>query len=102
MNAPALPGPLWLIGCGNMGGAMLEGWLDAGIRAAQVTAIDPFAKSVPGGVRLLADLPEDEVPALVVLGVKPQLLDEVAPKLAPALDPNSLLISVLAGVELAS
>jgi pyrroline-5-carboxylate reductase len=102
MTAPALPGPLWLVGCGNMGGAMLEGWLAAGMDAAQVTAVDPFAKSIPGNVRLLAEPPEDEVPAVVLLSVKPQLLDEVAPRLAPALDPNSLLISVLAGVELAS
>jgi pyrroline-5-carboxylate reductase len=102
MTAPALPGPLWLVGCGNMGGAMLEGWLAAGLDPAQITAVDPFARQMPGGVRLLAELPEDEVPALVVLSVKPQLLDEVAPGLAPALDANSLLISVLAGVELAS
>ena len=27
----ALPGPFWLVGCGNMAGAMLHGWLDAGI-----------------------------------------------------------------------
>jgi pyrroline-5-carboxylate reductase len=102
VTAPALPGPLWLIGCGNMGGAMLEGWLDAGVEAAQVTVVDPFAKSLPGNVRLLSEPPEDEVPALVLLSVKPQMLAEVAPAVAPALDPHSLLISVLAGVELAS
>jgi pyrroline-5-carboxylate reductase len=102
MTTPTLPGPFWLIGCGNMAGAMLQGWLDAGVDARQVTVIDPFAKSVPGDVRLLAEPPEDEVPALVLLGVKPQKLDEVAPTLAPALDPNSLLVSILAGVELAS
>jgi pyrroline-5-carboxylate reductase len=36
-------------------------------------------------VRVLTALPEDEVPALVLLGVKPQKLDDVAPALAPAL-----------------
>ena len=29
MTTLTLPGPLFLIGCGNMAGAMLEGWLAA-------------------------------------------------------------------------
>jgi pyrroline-5-carboxylate reductase len=97
-----LPGPFWLIGCGNMAGAMLQGWLAAGIDARQVTVIDPYLASAPEGVRLVQVPPEDEVPALVLLGVKPQKLDEAAPALAPALDPNSIIISILAGTELAS
>lgn len=104
MTAPAvvLPGPLWLIGCGNMAGAMLEGWLAAGLDPAQFTAIDPLAKSVPGNVRLLREPPADEVPALALLGVKPQMLDTVAPLFAPVLDPHTILISMLAGTELVS
>ena len=35
-------GPLWLVGCGNMAGAMLRGWLAAGLDPAQVTVIDPY------------------------------------------------------------
>jgi len=38
----------------------------------------------------------------MVLAVKPQLLDAVAPGLAPALEAETLLISILAGVEIAS
>jgi pyrroline-5-carboxylate reductase len=57
---------------------------------------------VAEGVRVLTDLPEDEVPALVLLAVKPQKIDEVAPALAPALEPETILVSILAGVELAS
>jgi pyrroline-5-carboxylate reductase len=102
VNVPALPGPVWLIGCGNMAGAMLEGWLAGGLDPTQITAVDPFAKSVPAGVRLLSEPPEDEVPALVLLGVKPQALDEVTPVLAPAIGRHSLLVSILAGAELAS
>ena len=97
-----LPGPFWLIGCGNMAGAMLQGWLAAGVDPRQVTAIDPYLASAPEGVRLVQVPPEDEVPALVLLGVKPQKLDEAAPALAPALDPNSIIVSILAGTELAS
>jgi pyrroline-5-carboxylate reductase len=97
-----LPGPIWLIGCGNMAGAMLQGWLDAGIDPRQVTAVDPYLEAAPSGVRLVRVPPEDEVPALILLGVKPQKLDEVAPVLAPALDPHSIIVSILAGIELAS
>jgi pyrroline-5-carboxylate reductase len=37
-----------------------------------------------------------------LLGVKPQKLDEVAPVLEPALGEDTILVSILAGVELAS
>jgi pyrroline-5-carboxylate reductase len=97
-----LPGPLWLIGCGNMGGAMLEGWLSAGIDPGQISIVDPYLASPPAGVRLVGVPPEDEVPAMVLLAVKPQKLDEAVPKLAPALDPQTIIVSILAGTELAS
>jgi pyrroline-5-carboxylate reductase len=97
-----LPGPLWLIGCGNMAGAMLGRWLECGMDPAGVTVVRPSGVAPAQGVRTLTALPEDEVPAMVLLGVKPQKLDEVAPALAPALDRHTILISILAGVELAS
>ena len=90
-------GPLWMIGCGNMGGAMLRRWLDAGLDARTVTVVTRTGAGVPGGVRSLRSLPIDEAPATVVLAVKPQQLDAVAPLLAPVAPP--LLLSILAGVE---
>ena len=102
-NSPLpLPGPLWLIGCGNMAGAMLARWLECGIDRRQVTVVRPSGRPVGEGVRVLTTLPEDEVPALLLLGVKPQKLDEVAPALAPVLDSGTILVSILAGVELAT
>ena len=97
-----LPGPLWLLGCGNMAGAMLARWLEAGLDASRVTVIRPSGRPAGEGVRVLRALPEDEVPALLLLGVKPQKLDEVAPALAPVLDRETILVSILAGVELAA
>jgi pyrroline-5-carboxylate reductase len=97
-----LPGALWLIGCGNMAGAMLERWLETGLDPAQVTVIRPSGRQVAAGVRALTRLPEDEVPALALLGVKPQKLDEVVPVLAPVLASETILVSILAGVELAT
>ncbi len=102
MKDPLLPGPIWLIGCGNMAGAMLAGWLARGADPRQVTVIRPSGEPAAEAVRVLTSLPEDEVPALVLLGVKPQKLDEVAPGLAPVLEPETILVSILAGVELAS
>ncbi|HEY0111701.1 MAG TPA: pyrroline-5-carboxylate reductase dimerization domain-containing protein [Allosphingosinicella sp.] len=102
MSALPLPGPVWLIGCGNMAGAMLEGWLAAGADPRMFTVIRPSGRPAADGVRVLTVLPEDEVPALVLLGVKPQKLDEVAPALSRALEPETILVSILAGVELAA
>ena len=99
MTELTLPGPFWLIGCGNMAGAMLRGWLDAGMDPAQVTVIRPSGAPVADGVRVVTQLPLDERPVITMIGVKPQKLDDVAPDLAPVLEGSELLISVLAGVE---
>lgn len=96
-------GPLWLVGAGNMGGAMLRGWLAAGLDPALVTVIDPHPGALPDGVLALPAPPSDgAAPTTLVLAVKPQLLDMVAPGLAPTLEPQTLLVSILAGVEIAS
>jgi pyrroline-5-carboxylate reductase len=93
----SLPRSIWLVGCGNMGGAMLRGWIDAGLSPAAVTVIDPGAPPVPAGVSVVATPPVGTAPEVVVLAVKPQLLDAVAPMLA-AVRP-AVLLSILAGVE---
>lgn len=36
-----MTGPIVLIGAGNMGGAMLSGWLKSGIPGSQLLVIDP-------------------------------------------------------------
>ena len=102
MADPLLPGPLWLVGCGNMAGAMLGRWLEEGVDPAHVSVIRPSGAPCAGGVRVTKDYPEDEVPAIVLLGMKPYQLDLVAPALAPILDAETILVSILAGVELAS
>ncbi|WP_114952474.1 pyrroline-5-carboxylate reductase [Sphingosinicella terrae] len=99
---PLLPGPLWFVGCGHMGSAMLQGWLASGVEPRHVTIIRPSGRPVADGVRVLTDYPEDEVPAIVLLAMKPHQLDLVAAPLASALDAATMLVSILAGVELAS
>jgi len=90
-----------LVGCGNMAGAMVEGWRAAGIDLAPVTAIRPSGTPVEG-VRTVTALPVGENPVFVMLGFKPQKLDEIDPGLAPRLGPATILVSLLAGVEAAT
>lgn len=98
-----LAGPLWLIGCGNMAGAMLRRWLATGLDPALVTVIRKSGAPVADGVTVLtAPPPDGAAPAIVLLGVKPGMLDLVAPGLAPMLAPETLLVSILAGVEVAA
>ncbi|MBW8745821.1 MAG: pyrroline-5-carboxylate reductase [Sphingomonas sp.] len=84
-----------------MAGAMLRRWLDCGLDPREVTVIRKSGAPVAEGVTVLtAPPPDGAVPALVLLGVKPQMLDLVAPDLAPMLSEETLLVSILAGVEL--
>jgi len=102
MIDPLLPGPLWLAGCGNMAGAMLARWLEEGVDPAHVSVIRPSGAPAGEGIRVTTAFPEDEVPAIVLLGMKPYQLDNAAPALAPILDKETILVSILAGVEFAS
>lgn len=96
------PGAIWLVGCGNLGRAMLDGWLDAGLPAERLTVINPSPRELPAGVRY-ASAPDraGPPPDIAVLAVKPQRLAEVAPALARAIGP-ALVVSVLAGAPLAA
>lgn len=92
---------LLLVGCGNMGGAMLRGWLAAGADPARFTVVDPYLAEAPAGVTLLRELPGTSFDA-VLLGVKPQGFAEVAAALAPRVGQSTLALSMLAGIELQS
>jgi pyrroline-5-carboxylate reductase len=103
VSAFPIEGPIWLVGCGNMAGAMLRRWLDSGLDPAEVTVIRKSGAPFADGVTVLtAPPPDGPVPALVMLGLKPQMLDLIAPDLAPMLAPETMLVSILAGVELAA
>lgn len=94
--------PLLMLGCGNMAGAMLARWLECGLSPGLVTIVDPGRQQAPQDTALMAALPET-LPAgsVVVLGIKPQMLGEVAPLLAPLLPTDAIVISMLAGITLA-
>lgn len=98
---PGFPAPAWFVGCGNMAGAMVEGWRTAGIDLSAATAIRPSGTPVEG-VRTVTALPQGEAPRFVMLGVKPQKLDEVVPGLTPHVGAGTILVSLLAGVGAAT
>jgi pyrroline-5-carboxylate reductase len=90
---------LWLVGCGNMAGAMLRRWIEAGAVAPEnVFVVNRHDRELPAGVRQGRAFPEDGVPDLLQLGMKPQQIDDIPP--LPAGDYG--LISILAGADLAT
>jgi len=97
-----LPRPTLFVGCGNMGGAIIDGWRASGLDLGAVTVIRPSARPVEG-TRTVASFAEaGQPPKLVVLGFKPQKLDEIAPELRKWLSSKTSVVSILAGVEASS
>lgn len=95
---------LLIIGCGNMGGAMLAGWLAAGEAPARFAVLDPALQAAPEGVALYRSA--DEALAAggfdaVLLGFKPQQLSALAPGLSALCGTGVTLYSLLAGITLA-
>lgn len=96
---------LVLHGCGKMGSAMLQGWLDAGVEAASVSVLDPYPsewlqKLATKGLHLNQSLPEE--PAVCILAVKPQMMGDAAPQVAALGNKSTLFVSVAAGTSLAT
>ena len=99
MTGPLLPSPTWFVGCGNMAGAIIDGWRLADIDITNSVAIRPSGEPVEG-VRTVRSMGEaGDAPKLAILGFKPQQLDEVAPELARLLTEETVIFSLLAGVE---
>src|SRR3569833_3097493 len=97
-----LPAPTWFAGCGNMGGAILDGWRLGGLDLRAVTVIRPSGKPVEGCRVVTSFAAAGAPPKLVVLAFKPQKRDEVAPELRRFLSAGTVVVSLLAGAEAAS
>jgi pyrroline-5-carboxylate reductase len=95
-------GQLLLVGAGKMGSALLEGWLNAGLAAANVAVIEPnpspeLAALAQHGVRLNPDLSALANATAVVIAVKPQLAPEAMPAIAPVVGGSTVVVSIMAG-----
>jgi pyrroline-5-carboxylate reductase len=92
-----------LVGCGQMGSAMLRGWL-VGKAARRFIAIEPAGPPpVLAGAAAVAwhrstdELPAALVPDAVVFAVKPQVMDDVLPAYRRWAGPRTLFVSIAAG-----
>ena len=96
-----------LVGAGKMGLALAHGWINAGLKPAALTLVDPapqaatlaFARSE--GVSLV-EAPPATAARVVVLAVKPQIMSSVLPSLKPVFGPHTLAVSIAAGISLAT
>ncbi len=96
---------LVLLGCGKMGSAMLEGWLDRGLTLNRTWILDPHPSDwVTGlaakGLNLNVALPPS--PAVVLIAVKPQMMGEALAQIASFGGGETLIMTVAAGTTIAS
>lgn len=85
-----------MVGCGKMGSALLTHWMSGGER---FTIVDPALESAPASARLVADAGElgDEQFDVVIVAIKPQLVDEVVAQHAHRLAAGGYALSIAAG-----
>lgn len=101
--------PLVLVGAGKMGGAMLAGWLERGLDPRRIVVQDP---APPASIAALlkkhaissqATLsPRPKAPAVLLMAVKPQVMEDVFPPLARLVGPDTVVLSIAAGKTIAS
>ena len=103
-----MPKSLVLVGAGKMGGAMLEGWLAMGLPEDRITVLDPLPSR--DLVKLCKDreiklnplIARVKAPQVLVLAIKPQMLDAAARELQLLVASDTLILSVLAGKTVAN
>jgi pyrroline-5-carboxylate reductase len=88
----SVAGPrLWLVGCGNMAGAMLRRWIEAGVVAPEnVFVVNRHDRELPAGVRQGRAFPDEPAPDFIQLGMKPQQIDDVLPLFSAFAAPSGM------------
>ena len=100
-----------LIGCGKMGGAMLEGWIADTNLDAHFSIIEPFQDHLGwtashANIALFDSCAASEAASIppatmVVLAVKPQMMEEAIGHFAHMIDDNTAFLSIAAGITTA-
>jgi pyrroline-5-carboxylate reductase len=104
-----LAGPLLLVGCGKMGGALLTGWIAHGLAPADTYVVEPEAglrtqARDRHGVAAFAEpreLPTDLRPRALVFAVKPQAMAAVLPAYDELARTGAVVLSIAAGTAIA-
>lgn len=93
------------IGAGNMARALIQGLINQGYPAAKITATSPSAEDLATlakatGIKTNTNNQAATSQAdLLVLAVKPQIMQQVCEDLASSLSPETLVLSVAAGIS---
>jgi pyrroline-5-carboxylate reductase len=105
----ALEKTIAFIGAGNMAEALVKGLLRAGVASPQeIICTDRRPERGPEleklyGVRFTSNnVAAVKEAAIVVLSVKPQVMEKVLAEIGPALDATKLVISIAAGIPIAA
>lgn len=91
-----------------MGGAMLRGWVGAGMASNNVSVLDPGASAEmqsfcdTHGVIIAETASELSPPDILVLAIKPQMMEAVLPKITSLIGENTAAVSVAAGTTVAT
>lgn len=99
-----------LVGCGNMGRAMLEGWIAAGVIAASdAHVVEPNAdlreRAAASGAAVHGDadaVPSSLHPDIVLFAVKPQVMRTVVPSYGRFNSATTTFVSIAAGTPIAT
>lgn len=91
-----------VVGFGNMGQALVRGWLAKGRDARNIRVVDPAAAahSVARDLKVAVD-EGVAAAAVVVLAVKPNQLAEVLPRCGAAVRAGAVFLSIVAGKTMA-
>lgn len=95
--------PIVLVGAGNMGGAMLTGWLKKGVTGSNIVVVDPAPSAAilslinEAGAQHVTEAPSDLKAGILFLAVKPQLMEKVLPGLNSLVGPSTVVVSIAAG-----
>lgn len=100
-------GSVVLVGAGKMGLALARGWIASGLGTDDLILVDPHPQDETGafckanGLSLLVHV-EPQLATVLVLAVKPQIIGAVMDEVRAAIGPKTLVISIAAGISLAS
>jgi len=93
---------LVLLGCGKMGSALLNGWLNGGLDKSLVHVVEPFPSAwlIEKDVKI-GPLTREANPAFCVVAVKPQMMADALVALEPLRGKGTVILSIAAGTRIA-
>ena len=100
--------PILMVGCGNMGGALVQGWRASGMGVESIRMVTASEESSQrwaseGYISYVGihSVPEKFSPHFIILGVKPHQIPDIAEQVsAIAKRSGAIVVSIAAGLEL--